>query len=101
MSNYQKLVVRSLQALAETDGIEQLREVDLDTRLFGTGGALDSASMVFLVTEIEEAASREFGVDIALVDEKAFARRSPFRTVGSLVSYLEDLVNEAKCAEKS
>jgi len=90
-----------LQTLAETDGIEQLREVDSDTRLFGTGGALDSASMVFLVTEIEEAASREFGVDIALVNEKAFASRSPFRTVGSLVSYLEDLVNEAKCAEKS
>lgn len=101
MNTCQQLVVRSLQTLAETDGIEQLHEVDSDTRLFGGGGALDSASMIFLVTEIEEAASREFGVDIALVDEKAFARRSPFRTVGSLVSHLEDLVNEAKCAEKS
>ncbi|WOV90659.1 MAG: hypothetical protein R1F54_09015 [Candidatus Zeuxoniibacter abyssi] len=38
----------------------------------------------------------EFGVDIVIIDEKAFAGRSPFRTVASLASYLEECVAKAK-----
>lgn len=57
MSVVEDLVIRSVRTLAETDGIEALTQADSGTVLFGRGGALDSAGLVFLITEIEEAVS--------------------------------------------
>ena len=96
MSVVEDLVIRSVRALAETDGIEALARAEGDTVLFGKDGNLDSAGLIFLITEIEEAVSRDLGVEITLVDEKAFARRSPFRTVSALASYLQERVDEAR-----
>ncbi len=98
-SIFQELIIRSVRCLSETDGIDELREANLYTVLFGRNGALDSAELIFLITEIDEAVGSELGIDTVLVDEKAFAGRSPFRTVASLASYPEECVAEAKCAE--
>ena len=90
------LTLQAVCQLAESDGIEELREATPDTLLFGEGGVLDSAGLVFLIVEIEEMVQNAFGVEIVIADEKAFARRSPFRTVASLTSYLEECVAKVK-----
>ena len=94
--SFENLTIQAVRQLAETDGIEALRTITTKTVLLGNGGALDSAGLVFLIVEIEEMVKNEFGVDIVIVDEKAFSGRSPFRTVASLASYLEECVEKAK-----
>lgn len=65
------------------------------TELFGSDGQLDSMSLVSLIVSIEEALENKFGKSILLASEKAMSqRRSPFVTVGSLVDYTEQLLQE-------
>ena len=63
--------------------------------LFGDGGVLDSLGLVSLITLIEEQVEDEFELSINLADEKAMSRKnSPFRTVGSLMAYVIELLEE-------
>jgi acyl carrier protein len=59
--------------------------------LFGRGAPLDSLGLVSVVSEIEERLEEEQGLTVVLADERAMSRRaSPFRTLASLVDYLEE-----------
>ncbi len=63
-----------------------------DTVLYGRGAILDSLGLVALITAIEADLALRTGQDILLVSEDAMSRsRSPFRTVGSLCEYIEEL----------
>ena len=65
------------------------------TVLFGAN--LDSMGVVFLVTDIEQEISQELGLQLALADERAMSQKtSPFRSISTLVKYIEKLVNENK-----
>ncbi|WP_199911737.1 hypothetical protein [Dongshaea marina] len=67
--------------------------VNEDTALFGGKGFLDSIGVVMLLTELEERISEDFEVDLTLADEKAMSQRtSPFRSVGTLSKYIEELL---------
>lgn len=71
--------------------LEEKINIDINSKLFGGGGPLDSLSLVNLVLELEEFVEDEYGKTITLADEKAMSRRtSPF----SRVSYLIDHINE-------
>jgi acyl carrier protein len=60
--------------------------------LYGTGSPLDSLGLVSLLMEIEEGL-RDEGIDISLSDERAMSQKhSPFRSVPSLVSYIDGLL---------
>jgi D-alanine--poly(phosphoribitol) ligase subunit 2 len=84
------------------DALEELQEqldyqIPLDrgaeTRLFGREGALDSLGLVSLIVSLEQALEDEFQVTVALADERALSQtRSPFRTIGSLAEYAQNLV---------
>ena len=64
--------------------------------LFGAESTLDSLGLVALLIDIEEAFAAE-GRAITLSDERALSqRRSPFRTVSSLVAYIEQLSKEVE-----
>jgi acyl carrier protein len=62
--------------------------VSPDAPLFGPDSSLDSLGLVALLLDIEEAL-QALGCDVVLSDERAMSqKRSPFRTVPSLVAYI-------------
>ena len=63
-----------------------------DAVLYGAGSALDSLGLVSLLIDIEDAL-HDRGIDIMLSDERAMSqRRSPFRSVPALVSFICETV---------
>jgi len=71
-----------------------------ETELFGGNSIIDSLGLVNLIVVIEEQLSEKFNISIALASEKAMSRKvSPFKTVGSLCNYVEEIISE-KMTEK-
>jgi acyl carrier protein len=65
-----------------------------DAPIFGPDSSLDSLGLVGLLLDIEEGL-QEIGCDVVLSDERAVSqKRSPFRSVQSLVSYVSTLAKE-------
>ena len=80
------LVLKSVSQLAEDFEITALENPQLNSPLYGEGGALDSMALVNLIADIEEAVAESYKANIVLADDKAMsAQRSPFRTVDSLI----------------
>jgi acyl carrier protein len=81
---------------------EQLEfKIDLkrgvDAPLFGYDGVLDSLGLVSFVVAVEQAIESEFGITLTVADEKAMSQEhSPFRTIGALVDYVEDLMKKVE-----
>lgn len=93
MNKILDLVVKTTVTICEEHDIELNAEINENTRIFGD--LLDSMGIVFLVTDIESLISEEYQVDISLADERAMSQRtSPFRTIKTLVSYVETLIAE-------
>jgi acyl carrier protein len=68
-----------------------------DTRLLGPQSVLDSLHLVSLLINIERELEDTFGVALTLANERALSmKESPFRTLESLASYIEVLLNEAQ-----
>ena len=64
-----------------------------EAAVFGELGVLDSLGLVNLIVAVEQAVEDEFDESITLADEKAVSQKnSPFRTVGSLIEYVETLL---------
>lgn len=64
------------------------------TVLVGEDG-LDSLAFVSLIVSVEEKVQDASDTIIALADERAFSRpESPFRTVSTLATYIDELVRE-------
>jgi acyl carrier protein len=92
------LVFEALKGIAEDQENEALINVTEETRLFGEN--LDSMGIIFFVTELEELISEEFGLDIALADERAMSQKSsPFRSVKILVKYVQELIEEEQAKQ--
>ena len=67
----------------------------METRLFGGNSKLDSLGLVNLIVAVEQNIEDEFDITITLADERSMSQKhSPFRTVGSLVDYIEMLLKE-------
>jgi acyl carrier protein len=66
------------------------------TELYGANGNLDSMGLVAFLIDIEESLLDE-DLHVTLSDERAMSQsRSPFRTVDTLVCYIDMLVSESK-----
>lgn len=90
-----KIVVHALTELNQDWENEGLRNPDVNTRLFGPQGNLDSLGLVALLTEIEERVYEELGVEVFLADDRAMSQSlSPFRSVRALGDYLAKLIQE-------
>jgi acyl carrier protein len=88
-----RLTVEELTA----QGLDAPAAIGPDTRLFGKDGLLDSMALVSLVMSLEQEIAERFGAEIALADEKALSQKhSPFRTIGSLVSYANGEIEAAR-----
>jgi acyl carrier protein len=73
------------------DGV--LLEKTPDTRLLGGKGGVDSLTFVNLIVALEEQIQNSLGKSVVLVNEDTMSlREHPFRTVGTLASYVETIV---------
>ena len=91
----EKIIVEALVELNEELENENLNNPTIETKLYGGSGALDSLTLVSLITDLEERISDEFEKDIILADEKAMSQRtSPFRSVETLTNYIQKLLEE-------
>jgi len=69
--------------------------VTLDTPLMGKGAVIDSLALVNLIVSVEQAVADAFGREITIASERAMSRKtSPFRTTGSLVEFVVELLSE-------
>ena len=65
----------------------------LDTTLLGGDGGMDSLTFVNLIVALEEQIHSDLGRSVVLVDENSMSLQDqPFRTVGTLVQYVETLI---------
>jgi len=73
-----------------------------DSPLYGHPGKLESLDFVTFIMEVEEKIKSEFGVELTIADENLLSReKSPFSTLGSLIEYLEDVLDRETQTETS
>jgi acyl carrier protein len=98
MNSIEEIVLSVVKEMGDEQEKEELQAPDSTTMLFGK--SLDSMGIVLLVTEIEEEIFNVFGLQVSLADERAMSQKtSPFRSVKTLVKYVETLVDEENSAE--
>jgi len=74
----------------------------LDSPLYGHSGNLESLDFVNFIMEVEEKIKSEFGVEVTIADENLLSReKSPFSTLGSLIEYLENILDRETQTEAS
>jgi acyl carrier protein len=70
-----------------------------ETPMLGRESVLDSLRLVRLLIAVEQEVADTLGVTLTLADERALSmKESPFRTIGSLAQYIEELISEARNA---
>ena len=91
-----KLVVEALEELNEELDVDYLKNITDETEIFGGDDALDSLSLVRLVTAVEMSVNDRYDSNVLLASEKAMSmRNSPYRTVASLTAFIiEELEGE-------
>lgn len=94
------IVLQSVQEiLAENEDLETIPtdELNEDTHLLGQAAILDSLSLVSAIVNIEQNLNEEMGYNITIADERAMTQKnSPFKNIGTLVEYIEMLIQEVK-----
>jgi acyl carrier protein len=92
-----ELVYRSVDEVNEELENEVKLEKAMDTLLYGRGATIDSMTLVSLIVAVEDALRREYGLSVTLANEKAMSMgRSPFKTLGSMIGYVTEIVREAE-----
>lgn len=85
------VVRRAADTIASERGLTDLH-VTADTVLIGDGAVFDSVGLVALIMEIEAMADDDYGIVISLTSDRAMSlRESPFRTLGSLAAFIEEV----------
>lgn len=97
-SGYLQLVLDSIVEFNADRTPEERLHPDAATVLYGAGSALNSLDLVTLIIRVEERMATQLGIaDISLADERAFSSsHSPFHTVASLASYLNQRISERR-----
>jgi acyl carrier protein len=90
----QRIVISALAAVnaARDPRVQEPLQLAPDATIFGPGSPLDSLGLVGLLVDIEDAL-RDEGHPVSLSDSRAMSQsRSPFRSVPSLVAYIDELL---------
>lgn len=89
----QQIVFQAIDDLNAIQPPGMTLEKTPDTVLFGSGAKIDSLGLVNLVVATEQLINAKLGKAVTLASEKAFSqRKSPFRTVGTLIEFITELV---------
>lgn len=72
-------------------------ETNEEAVLYGKGAVIDSIGLVALIVEVGFRFEEAFDVTVDLMNEKAFSQKnSPFTTVGRLIDYIVQVIEEKK-----
>ena len=83
------LIVSTVTGYLESCGHSVATAIEPTTKLYGTGGALDSLGLVAVLVELEQRLADEMGTSVPLMDDRAMSQsRSPFRTPDALADYI-------------
>ncbi len=86
----ESIVLDCVMRLNELRDVGSKLATAADAPLFGNGSPLDSMGLVTLTMDVEDALADQ-GVEVSLSDSRAMSRKqSPFRTVATLVQFIED-----------
>ena len=93
----QNIIFQALKNLADELENPELENPNVQTKIYGNEGNLDSLALVSFITDVEEMIDLEFNTNITLADEKAMSsRNSPFKDVETLTQYIQNLLQENK-----
>lgn len=91
-----EIIYPAMDEIAQTIQSDNEFNKSSETLLFGAMSALDSLAFVSFIVAVEERIFEKCGVQVSLVDEKAMSlKNSPFRTIGTLTEYIEEIVKHA------
>jgi acyl carrier protein len=95
MNVLEKILYPVVDELAESvEGARRLTKSP-ESPLYGKDSPLDSLALVTLIAAVEERVEDELDLSVTIADERAMSRKnSPFRTLGSLAEYVEELIRE-------
>jgi acyl carrier protein len=87
------IIIKCVTDYLETIGNNETL-VTSSTNLIGSDAILDSIGLVNVIVDIEgELAMND--INVTLTSEKAMSRKvSPFRSVGSIVAFINECINE-------
>ena len=90
-----QIVLNAIHTIGEMEDKEEFLNPTEDLRLFGGRGVMDSLNIVMLIAEVEDQIQDELDCSITLADDRAMSQKtSPFRSVTSLVKYIQQLLDE-------
>lgn len=90
-----QLLIDSVRDMIEQGSRPMPEAIDEATSLVGQQAVLDSLALVTLIVDLEQRIEEEYGAILTLADDRAMSQRSsPFRTIGSLTAYIEQLLAE-------
>lgn len=94
-SKVQAIVFGAIRNLNEEQPDDNQIVLDRSSVLFGNDSTVDSLALVSVIVDVETALGSEFDAPIALTDDRAMSREpSPFDTVGTLIDYITELLQE-------
>ena len=89
-----EIVLQEMRTTNAARPATSLLTIAPDAPLFGPGSPLDSLGLLTLLLDIEEELQRA-GCHVQLSDDRAMSqRRSPFRSVSSLVDYIARITRD-------
>lgn len=69
--------------------------VDESTTIMGADSPFDSIDLVSFIVGIEQTMEDDYAVSITLADDRAMSQKvSPFKSIGSIINYIEVLLTE-------
>lgn len=90
-----EIIYRALRALNAELAADRQVPLAPETRLFGTGAALDSLSLVSVILDVEAGVEEAFGRAVSLADDRAMGQPvSPYTDVAALTAYILLLLHE-------
>lgn len=90
-----ELIINCVKQVLEESETGNPAKITKDSKLYGSGGMLDSLNLVRLIADLEEEVYLKTNKTITLADEKAMSRKnSPFRSINSLSDYIENVLAE-------
>jgi hypothetical protein len=91
------LVYRTVDEVNEELDGEVKLEKNAETVLYGRGARIASMALVSFIVAVEDNLREAFGLSVTLANEKAMSmERSPFKTLGSMIDYVADVVGQAR-----
>lgn len=86
-----EIINTAVSDLNEELQYETLNTINRDTPIFNGEYAIDSLSLVRLVSMLESGIADEFGQKVTLADEKVMSQRhSPFKTAGTIADFITE-----------